>query len=165
MEQAVIAVKSACDTVTPSPGRGWRGSSQLSGLRRSQCFSSEPAAASAVRRFVSTSVDHWGYDEVLDDLLVCACELATNAQVHGTLPGEQFLVSLLLLEGPPALRIEVHDRSPLVPVAGPVTPHDEDGRGLLLVSALSTRWGVEPRPGGKVVWSELQMLPAGVAAC
>lgn len=29
------------------------------------------------------------------------------------------------------------------------------GRGLLLISAVSDRWGVEPSPDGKVVWFEL----------
>ncbi|MFD7438187.1 ATP-binding SpoIIE family protein phosphatase [Streptomyces sp. NPDC059861] len=32
---------------------------------------------------------------------------------------------------------------------------DENGRGLLLVSQLSRRWGCRPIPGGKVVWAEV----------
>jgi hypothetical protein len=34
-------------------------------------------------------------------------------------------------------------------------PDALNGRGLVIVEALSTRWGWEPRDGGKVVWAEL----------
>ncbi len=32
------------------------------------------------------------------------------------------------------------------------------GRGLMLVDALSDRWGSQPCPFGKVVWAELQLV-------
>lgn len=33
---------------------------------------------------------------------------------------------------------------------------DEGGRGLVLLDAVATRWGVHPGPGGgKTVWAEL----------
>ncbi|MGW2865601.1 ATP-binding protein [Streptomyces sp. NPDC001205] len=166
MKQAVIAAKSTCDSAAPPPNPHWREPREVPALRLSQCFSSEPAAAPAVRRFVSAALGQWGYTQATDDLLLCACELATNAQIHGTDEGEQFLVSVMCLERPGSFRVEVHDRSLNFPLAGPVTPDDEDGRGLLLVSALSSRWGVEPRSGGKVVWSELQIpLPTRASTC
>jgi hypothetical protein len=37
----------------------------------------------------------------------------------------------------------------------------EDGRGLLLVASMSSRWGYyHPRRGGKVVWCELLVKSA-----
>ncbi|WP_329368917.1 hypothetical protein [Streptomyces sp. NBC_01483] len=37
-----------------------------------------------------------------------------------------------------------------------LTLTDETGRGLLLVDALTARWGTEPwPPSGKVVWAEI----------
>jgi hypothetical protein len=33
----------------------------------------------------------------------------------------------------------------------------EHGRGVLLVDALATRWGVDQRAGGKTVWFELDL--------
>lgn len=53
-------------------------------------------------------------------------------------------------------RIAVTDPEPyawlVVRAAG---PDDENGRGLLLLDALSVRWGVEQGPEGKTVWCEL----------
>lgn len=53
-------------------------------------------------------------------------------------------------------RVEVTDRAgdacaaPRSP-----SPDEESGRGLALLEALSVRWGVERRAGGKTVWCEL----------
>jgi len=33
------------------------------------------------------------------------------------------------------------------------------GRGLMLVDALSARWGSQPCPFGKFVWAELPLVP------
>jgi hypothetical protein len=54
------------------------------------------------------------------------------------------------------IRIAVTDPEPyawlVVRAAG---PDDENGRGLVLLDALATRWGVEQGPEGKTVWCEL----------
>ena len=45
---------------------------------------------------------------------------------------------------------------------GDATPDAEDGRGLNIVEALSSRWGWyrlgDERPGGKVIWALIQAL-------
>jgi hypothetical protein len=50
----------------------------------------------------------------------------------------------------------VWDASPLPPVLVDASEDAETGRGLLLVQALSTRWGwhFPPGLGGKVVWAQ-----------
>ena len=53
------------------------------------------------------------------------------------------------------LRISVHDRDTNLPEPRTHEPRRVAGRGMLLVDALSDRWGVTPVPGGKVVWFEL----------
>ncbi len=49
----------------------------------------------------------------------------------------------------------VWDASPLPPVPMDADDEAENGRGLLLVQALSARWGwhFPPDMGGKVVWA------------
>jgi anti-sigma regulatory factor (Ser/Thr protein kinase) len=65
--------------------------------------------------------------------------------------------------------IEVWDADPRPPAPkdpgedGLPDPHEEGGRGLFLVAALSARWNWYPtrEPAGKVVWCEL----AGPGLC
>ncbi|MFD9323258.1 ATP-binding protein [Streptomyces sp. NPDC060053] len=86
-------------------------------------------------------------------------ELAANAATHGRLPGRDFRLALLARNE--TLRIEVTDtRGDDLPHRRPPTPDDESGRGLLLVEALSDRWGVELGPvPRKTVWAELDLSP------
>jgi hypothetical protein len=35
--------------------------------------------------------------------------------------------------------------------------YEESGRGLLIVEALASRWGVRPRAAGKTAWAELEV--------
>ncbi|WP_328544871.1 ATP-binding protein [Streptomyces europaeiscabiei] len=86
-------------------------------------------------------------------------ELATNAALHGRVGSRDFRLALTLDTAAGLLRIAVTDargeRLPSPP-ADCGTPLDaESGRGLLLVTTLADRWGVEPYPpGGKTVWAE-----------
>ncbi|MEU4118525.1 ATP-binding protein, partial [Kitasatospora sp. NPDC028055] len=67
------------------------------------------------------------------------------------------------------LRIEISDprgdRPPVLPVLPVIpTPHAQSGRGLLLINALSDRWGTIPRhPNAKTVWAELDLTDADAA--
>jgi len=53
--------------------------------------------------------------------------------------------------------IFVWDASPLPPVPAEVGDDAENGRGLLIVQAVSAQWGWEfpPELGGKVVWAQV----------
>lgn len=55
--------------------------------------------------------------------------------------------------------MEVHDSGPgLSHVLQATTGAEDDGgRGLLLVSALADKWGVDERDPGKTVWCELSL--------
>lgn len=77
-------------------------------------------------------------------------EVVTNAVLHARSDLELHLIS-----GGHFVRVEVSDASPAKPV---VRDHSADalsGRGLALVQRLATAWGVQDRPGGKVVWFEI----------
>ena len=68
--------------------------------------------------------------------------------------GEQaFDVELLVLEATRAVAIVVTDPCPLPPVKGDPTASAEHGRGLLVVEALSARWGWRPHDPGKAVFA------------
>jgi two-component sensor histidine kinase len=112
----------------------------------------ERRSVQAARRFTAETLTGWdlaGTDRA-DDVLLCVSELVTNAVIHGVPPGRQ--LRLLLRNEGRVLVVEVHDSGPGVPHV--VHDADEGGRGLLLVSALSDKWGVRERELGKAVWCE-----------
>lgn len=84
-------------------------------------------------------------------------ELATNAALHGYVPGRDFRI-LLSVYGD-VLRIEVVDtRGDRDPVKRDPAAGSESGRGLLLVEALAVRWGTEHGPfPRKTVWAEVAL--------
>ncbi|MEU8677167.1 ATP-binding protein [Streptomyces sp. NPDC048560] len=90
-------------------------------------------------------------------------ELATNATVHGRVPGRDFRLELTV-RNDSLLRIEVSDtRGECVPPGpGAVKPPADDaetGRGLLIVDALADHWGVTPGPvPRKTVWAEISFV-------
>jgi anti-sigma regulatory factor (Ser/Thr protein kinase) len=91
-------------------------------------------------------------------------ELATNAMIHGRVPGRDFQLSLTVHRDA-LLRIVVTDtrceRLPPAPGATANPAADaESGRGLLIVEALADRWGVDIGPAPhKAVWAELDLAP------
>ncbi|MFJ1649911.1 ATP-binding protein [Streptomyces sp. NPDC088337] len=134
-----------------------------------QQFSSTRRGARLGRLLAAQQLTDWGWPrggEQLEAAELVVGELAANAVTHGRVPGRDFLLTMALTRsaegGFDALRIEVADsrgeRLP-TPMLEPC-PDGERGRGLVLVSALATRWGVVPRfPSGKTVWAELPSPP------
>lgn len=98
---------------------------------------------------------------VVDDAVLVADELVSNAHRHGRAPRR---CRLTLVDGGRSVRIEVDDASPAQPRLR--TPDRSGGRGLILVDRLSTSWGVlnhahPNHPTHKTVWAELAMGEAG----
>lgn len=115
-----------------------------------------PRAASAAeaREIVTTQCAQWGFSNLCDDVALVVTELVANAVRHA---GTEIKISLTQLDH--GVRLEVRDGStrPLRPRAA--LSSDEGGRGLLLVDALSHRYGVLGEPDGKRVWVELELQP------
>ncbi|WP_332836351.1 ATP-binding protein [Streptomyces odonnellii] len=115
-------------------------------------------SARHLRRIVRTYLCAWDLEELCEGAELALTELLANVVRH--VPNRH--CSILFVWQPDALRVEVTDRAPGVPYVkqpssadGPVDELAEGGRGLLLVEAVTDRWGVTPRAsGGKTVWFE-----------
>lgn len=87
---------------------------------------------------------------IVDDALLCISELVTNA-----LQAECSVISVCVELSAQRLRISVHDDAGGTPTVRSPDWTDPHGRGLLIISAVSTSWGVRPFEAGKEVWADL----------
>jgi anti-sigma regulatory factor (Ser/Thr protein kinase) len=98
-----------------------------------------PAAAKLAR----DALRHYGVNIEAE---VVVTELVANAVAHGAPP-----LMLRIVRTGDRVRVEVRDQRP--DVGAPA----HDSRGLRLVEAFSTHWGVTHHNGnGKTVWAELR---------
>jgi anti-sigma regulatory factor (Ser/Thr protein kinase) len=105
-------------------------------------------AVPVARRFAKISLAGLAHDLVGDVELVVA-ELVTNAALHGQPP-----VVMNIAASPERVRVEVEDSGRTLPMEVVQRNDAMTGRGLSIVAALSSSWGVEARGSGKVVWAE-----------
>lgn len=95
-------------------------------------------------------------DQVLDAAALVVSELVTNGILHARTDLE---VTLLVEAG--VVRIEVADGTSTLPVPKARSEHSGTGRGLTMIDAVASEWGVRIVPeGGKTVWAELALEPA-----
>ena len=112
----------------------------------------EPASVPAARKFVREFLAEEGVDAVLAlPAVLLTSELVTNGVIH---THTDLDVRAKLAND--SLRVEVIDRGDGCPVRGRAAPDAEWGRGLSVVSALATHWGVVMEPDWKSVWFELR---------
>ncbi|WP_406449775.1 ATP-binding protein [Streptomyces sp. NBC_00876] len=107
-----------------------------------------------LRRIVRLYLKGWGLMAVADAAELAIGELITNVVRH--VPGRRCQTLIFRLPDGAGVRVEVADGCPGLPVVAEGDVLDEDGRGLLLVAAVTDKWGVETRRdgGGKTVWFE-----------
>jgi anti-sigma regulatory factor (Ser/Thr protein kinase) len=112
----------------------------------------DPSAARQARRFTARVCKAAGLSaDLCDTCVLLASETVTNAVLHGRSP-----VRLTVIIGPQGIRVEVGDDNSRLPVLH--AEHDLealDGRGVLLIEACATAWGVLPDRYGKIVWFEV----------
>jgi anti-sigma regulatory factor (Ser/Thr protein kinase) len=132
-----------------------------------------PAAVRIGRHFTRSALERRHINPtVIDDAVLVAGELVANAikatvaaveaagAQHRPMPPVPPVAIQVEFDGD-VVRIAVEDISPEAPVPQDATDDAENGRGLLLVEALSARWGVRFRVDGKVTWAELSTAPPG----
>lgn len=124
----------------------------------------DPQAAREARLFARATLLRWGMRDVVDDALLLVSEMVSNCVRHGAPP---LRLTLRLRSG--LLRIAVNDGGPGVPRPrlSSVPPEGVingvhiagSGRGLTLVAAISTAWGISEYAAGpgKTMWCELQV--------
>ncbi|MQT04482.1 ATP-binding protein [Streptomyces jumonjinensis] len=105
---------------------------------------------------MASCLNAWGLGHGIDDLALVATELVTNSVAHTETA--QVGVSLSRV-GDSTVRLTVTDTSRELPPSSPATAGEGEvhGRGLLLVAALTSRWGAERLITGKRVWAELDI--------
>jgi serine/threonine-protein kinase RsbW len=147
------------DFFSPELGPSPRGAIQAeSGMAREdrdqtvaaacRAFAAQPLQVAQARRFVGGVLSGF---TVAADIVLCVSELASNAVLHSNsrAPGGQFVVRAWI-SAVGRVHAEVEDRGgPWIP---DTDPDEERGRGLLIVAALSTRWGITGSEAGRVAW-------------
>ncbi|MEV7541725.1 SpoIIE family protein phosphatase [Streptomyces sp. NPDC089915] len=112
----------------------------------------DPEGLSDARYALRQALRDWGMAELADDVELAAGELLVNALLHTD--GGAVLTMEVLPEPVRRIRLWVKDRSSVWPRRRSPGEAATTGRGLLLVDALATHWGVESRGDGKAVWCE-----------
>lgn len=110
-------------------------------------------APGAARRFVAATLREHAARLPFSDVLTVLSELATNAVQAGAA-----VIDVHLDSEAAFTRIAVTDDAAGWPTPRRPGPNDVSGRGLMIVEALTTRWGVTPTSGpaqGKQVWAVL----------
>ncbi|MDV9198241.1 ATP-binding protein [Streptomyces sp. Wh19] len=118
-------------------------------------------SARHLRRILRLYLKGWEPLDVADAAELALTELIANVVRY--VPGRRCQTFIFLLAAG-GVRVEVADACPDVPRMVVGDELDEGGRGLVLVDAVTDKWGVEPRPDGrgKTVWFEC-LAVAGAA--
>lgn len=137
-------------------------------MRERLMLDQRATSAGQARHFAADVLKKWGISghDVAESVILLVSELVTNAVIHAHSPVELVITHLCRvpvgagsmaspdLDG--VVRVEVRDRSALLPQLRHVRPTATHGRGLALVESLSDRWGVDTAGYGKHVWFEVR---------
>ncbi|WP_052397014.1 SpoIIE family protein phosphatase [Streptomyces sp. NRRL F-5123] len=103
------------------------------------------------RDLTRRQLDCWGLQRLSETTELLVSELVTNA-----IRAASYEVELRLMRVGKLL-VEVSDDNHNLPQLQRAEADDVEGRGLALVSHMSTRWGTSRKAVGKVVWFELPL--------
>ncbi|MER5193580.1 SpoIIE family protein phosphatase [Streptomyces sp. NPDC002755] len=116
----------------------------------------DPAAVAEARKTASRRLAEWGLADLSFTTELVVSELVTNAIRYAVGP-----IRLRLIRER-TLVCEVFDGGTTAPHLRHPRATDEGGRGLLLVSQVTQRWGTRFLPEGKIIWAEQSLTEPGV---
>ncbi|WP_375491140.1 ATP-binding protein [uncultured Jatrophihabitans sp.] len=120
----------------------------------------DAASAAIVRAAIADDLArHAVPDDAIGDVLLVASELVGNAVLHtsGEI-GDGLDVHWDVFDD--HVFVEVHDPSSDLPQQRVAADSDFGGRGLAIVAAISSDWGVRSTRTGKRVWARVPVTPA-----
>src|SRR5262249_22518254 len=118
--------------------------------RASVVLPATTAAPRSARHFTARTMQRWGVARAVERAELIVSELVTNAIRHGHTTSR-----LVLRSDDRCLRIEVVDFGAGGAVRRHPAPDDVGGRGLLLVEAMTDRWGTVHDGHEHTVWCEI----------
>ncbi|MFC4590716.1 ATP-binding protein [Sphaerisporangium corydalis] len=124
---------------------------------REACWelSGGPESIGDLRGILQETLGQWEVGDLVDDVVLVATELLTNAVLHARPP---ITLTLRLVGEVLAGAVGDHGGIWAPGEAWAALEDDEHGRGLQIVSAITDRWEVDPGPGlGKTVWFACQI--------
>jgi anti-sigma regulatory factor (Ser/Thr protein kinase) len=111
----------------------------------------DPLAPRQARAFVASFIKARGLGDLVDRAELLTSEVVTNALVHAHSP-----VRLVVEAHISSVVVEVKDTARTqVVVEGEEVAEAGRGRGMMLVDAMSDRWGWWKEEDGRVVWFAL----------
>ncbi|MFB7931655.1 ATP-binding protein [Streptomyces sp. NPDC056039] len=144
-------------THQPWPGLGSPGSL---GSRYGTDFTLGEHSARHLRRILRVYLIAWEMSELCDPACLALTELVANVVRHT----DDRRATVLMTRRPDGrgVRVEVTDTCPRPPLSTAVDELAEGGRGVLIVEAVTDRWGWDPLPDrpGKTVWFECELKAA-----
>lgn len=124
-----------------------------------------PTSVTQARYLIGDACLTWGLGSLRDPARLVVSELTGNAVEHAVTD-----VDVTAAYNGRYLRIAVQDGSATLPKviahgeADPARPPPERGRGLRIMAAAVTSWGVTPVRDGKIVWALLRAGPQAEAS-
>jgi anti-sigma regulatory factor (Ser/Thr protein kinase) len=115
-------------------------------------FEDDASSPAAARRFVRELLASWGLSDLTETVELLVSEVVTNVVRHAQTDG-----SIVVTRSAFGVRVEVSDSAGGEPTPLSPEPRQPSGRGLSIVNAMATRWGVASSPdgSGKSVWFEV----------
>jgi hypothetical protein len=133
----------------PPDGEGGPVAESEKGIGLEKLFPPNLSSIPAARRFAEEVLCDVAVD--LDEIVLLVSELATNAVIHAK---TDFAVRIRI--DPLPVRVELQDWSPNQPDLLNPGIDEPSGRGIMIVDAFASSWGVSFHEIGKRVWFEYE---------